>query len=109
MVPLTVDGDGALMVTAPDTPLPDAPTSRFNISVATVVKATPGTVLRFNVVTAGTTAGTINDCATTGAAAAANAIATIPEVVGPVALEWPCAVGIVVTPGTGQVVSILFG
>jgi hypothetical protein len=108
MVALLTDADGALVITAPDAPLPAAPQTHFNITAATVVKATPGTILRFNVVSAGTAAGTINDCATTGAAAAANAVATIPEVVGPVALDWPCAVGIVVTPGAGQVLSILF-
>lgn len=107
-VPLRVDADGALLITAADAPLPALPQTHLNITAATVVKATPGTVLRFNVVAAGTTVGTINDCATTGAAAAANAVAAIPELVGTVEIDWTFATGIVVVPGTGQVVSVLF-
>jgi hypothetical protein len=107
-VPLKVDADGALIVTAPDLPLPAAPQAHYNITAATVIKATPGTVLRFNVVVAGSTVGSINDCATTGAVAAANEIASLPNTVGPSTLDWPCAVGIVVTPGTGQTIAVLF-
>ncbi|HEY0181256.1 MAG TPA: hypothetical protein VGC09_00475 [Rhodopila sp.] len=108
MAPLQLDGNGALVVSAPEVEVPAAPTARLNISAATIIKAAPGVVLRFTVVTAGTAAGTINDCLTTGAAAAANAIATIPEAVGTYTPEWPCSTGIVVAPGAGQVVAVLF-
>jgi hypothetical protein len=80
----------------------------YNITTATVIKALPGRVFRVNVQVAGSTTGTVNDCATTGAAAAANQIAVIPETVGPLVLEWPCATGIVVVPGTGQTISVSY-
>lgn len=81
--------------------------STLNITAATVVKATPGRLVRINVTVAGA-AGTANDCATTGAAAAANVICAIPAVVGVINIEWPCATGIVITPGAAQVVSVSY-
>lgn len=80
----------------------------LNIAAATVVKAAPGRLVRINVNTAGTTAGTASDCATTGAVAAANLIAGIPNTVGTYFLDWPTNTGIVITPGTGQVVSVSY-
>jgi len=82
--------------------------SKLNLSAATVIKATPGTVFRVNVTTAGTTAGSISDCLTTGAVAPANLIATIPDVVGQYDVTFPALVGIVFTPGTGMVASISY-
>lgn len=103
---LLVDNAGALVVSV-DSVDPSA-SSRLNITVPTVVKATPGKVITANVVVAGSTVGTINDCATTGAAAAANEIAALPDTVGPIHLDFPCLVGIVVVPGTGQTIAISF-
>lgn len=80
----------------------------LNITTATIVKAAPGTVLNATVVVAGSGAGTINDCLTTGAAAAANQIASLPAAVGSVQLNFPCLVGIVVVPGTGQTISLSY-
>ncbi len=82
--------------------------SLLNITAATVVKASPGTVWRVNVTTAGTTAGTVNDVTTTAGAAAANLITELPNTVGTYELVWPALVGIVIVPGTGQVVSVAF-
>lgn len=82
--------------------------SKLDITTATVVKATPGTLWTITVTTAGSTAGTANDVATTGGVAAANLIAEIPNTVGIYSLTWPCLVGITITPGTGQVVSVAF-
>lgn len=82
--------------------------SKLNISAATVVKATPCTLFRVNVTTAGSTAGTVYDAATTGGNTAANLIAELPNTVGTYEFEWPCATGILVDPGTGQVVSVAF-
>lgn len=94
-------------------PYPNAPTPYGNftwldISAATVVKATSGVIVMVNVITAGTGAGTVNDVATTGGAAVTNQVATIPDVVGSYAVNMPCATGIVVVPGSGQVVSVSF-
>ena len=82
--------------------------SVLNITAATVVKAFPGTLWSVSVTTAGSTAGSVHDCTTTGAAAASNLTYTIPDVVGTYALYFPHAAGIVVTPGTGQVLSVAF-
>ncbi len=79
----------------------------LNIAAATVVKGSPGRLVRINVIVAGA-AGTANDCATTGAAAAANEIAVIPAAIGPLLLDWPCAAGITIAPGAAQVVSVSF-
>jgi len=87
--------------------------SKLDVTAATVVKATPGTVYRV-VVNAVATAGTfgIYDTTTTGGAAAASAIYTAasnwPAVGTVLELEWPCANGIVVNPGTGGNVSVSY-
>jgi len=81
--------------------------SSLNISAATVIKATPGRLVRISVIVAGSV-GTANDCTTTGGAAAANEIAVIPAAVGPVLLDWPCLAGIVVVPGAGQTIAVSF-
>src|SRR6185437_5142804 len=74
--------------------------SSLNVTAAKVIKATAGRLRRITVSDPGTTSGalTVNDCATTGAAAAANQIVSIPfgsltagQVIN---LDWPCAVGI---------------
>ncbi|KWN80868.1 hypothetical protein WM24_23835 [Burkholderia ubonensis] len=96
-----VDATGNEYVASGKTPI-------YNITAAAVVKATPGRLVRINVVVAGSAAGTANDCATTGAAAAANEIAVIPNTVGTYYLDWPCATGIVVVPGTGQTVAVSY-
>jgi hypothetical protein len=103
-VPLLVDKQGALQASG------GGLSSSLNITAAKVVKATPGRIARVVVSAPGTTSGalTLNDCATTGAAAAANQILSIPfgsmtsgQVIN---LDFPCAVGIVVSavPGAGS-------
>jgi hypothetical protein len=83
--------------------------SSLNINTsATVVKALPGTLWTVSVTTAGSAPGSVHDVATTGAAAAANLVYDIPNTVGVYSLYWPCKVGIVVTPGTGQVLSVAY-
>lgn len=87
--------------------------SKLNVTTQTVVKATPGTLFRITVLTVAT-GGTFgaNDAATTGAAAASNAILAIgaswPAAGTVFELEWPCSNGIVVNPGTGGAVSVSF-
>ena len=81
--------------------------SKLNITAATVVKPTPGTLFRFSVTTAGA-AGAVYDANTTGGNIAANLIATLPATVGVYELEWPCSNGILVSPGAAQVVSVAF-
>lgn len=87
--------------------------SKLDVTAATVVKATPGTVFRV-VVNAAATAGTfgIYDATTTGGAAASNAIVVAasgwPAAGTVLTLEWPCANGIVVNPGTGGNISVSY-
>lgn len=86
----------------------DGRNSALNISTATVVKASSGRLVRINVVTAGTTAGTANDTTTTGGAAASNEIFSIPNTIGVYFLDWPITNGIVIVPGTGQVIAVSY-
>lgn len=80
----------------------------YNITASTLVKAGIGRLARVSVVTAGSAAGAAHDCAAIGDAAAGNKIASIPNAVGVVDLDWPCGVGIVIVPGTGQVLAVAF-
>ncbi len=67
-----------------------------------------GCLCRVSVLTAGTTPGAAYDAATLGAAAPANQIMVIPNTIGTIEVDWPCLAGIVITPGTGQVISASF-
>ncbi|MHB8914739.1 MAG: hypothetical protein ACYC4K_02880 [Thiobacillus sp.] len=80
----------------------------LNITAATVVKASPGTIWNVNVTTAGTTVGGVYDYAAASGQGAANLAAAIPNAVGAVDLIFPCKTGILIVPGTGQVVSVSF-
>jgi hypothetical protein len=97
--PQLVDASGLHLTTNGGT------TATYNLTTATVIKATPGRMARITIVNAGTTGGsfTLNDCATTGAAAASNEIWSVAfNGSGVVAgasflLDWPCATGIVLS------------
>jgi len=102
MAPMNLDLQGALRVSG------GGVSNSYNITAAAVVKATPGRLVKVSVVVAGSAAGTANDCATTGVAAAANEIAAIPNAVGVITLDWPCGTGIVVVPGTGQTLAVSY-
>jgi hypothetical protein len=80
----------------------------YNITAATVIKATRGYIARVSVIVAGSAVGTINDCATTGAAAVGNQVGVIPNTVGILSYGFPCATGIVIVPGTGQTVAVSY-
>jgi hypothetical protein len=82
--------------------------SLLNITGSTVVKATNGCLVSVNVTTAGAQ-GAIYDITTAGAAAAANEIAIIPAVVGTYYYQcFPFFAGLVIVPGSAQVVSISY-
>lgn len=82
--------------------------SLLNITTATVIKTGFSKIGRVIVNVAGSAPGTVSDVATTGAVAAANLISTIPNTLGAITLNFPAQVGIVITPGTGQTVSVSF-
>lgn len=97
--PLNTDSQNSVITAVADN-------ATYNLTAATVVKATPGKLARISVIVAGSAVGTANNCITTGAVAAANEIAVIPNTVGVIVLEWPCSAGITVVPGTGQTIAV---
>jgi hypothetical protein len=83
-------------------------TTVTNITAATVIKPVPGRVARVSVIVAGTTAGTVNNCVTTGTAAVANQVASIPNAVANLIIDMVCSAGIVVVPGAGQTLAVSY-
>jgi hypothetical protein len=69
---------------------------------------TPGFIATVSITVAGSAAGSINDSSTVGGASASNAIMALPNTIGVILIRWPCSSGIVVTPGTGQTVSVSY-
>lgn len=91
-----VDAEGNLITST------GGSSSKLNITAATVVKAAPGRIAKIFINGVVGTGGalTINDCATVAAAAAGNEIATFAGTIAVgtvINLDWPCAVGIVVS------------
>ena len=82
--------------------------SQYDISTATLIKSASGVLYRVSVTTAGTTTGAIYDTNATGSIDASNLVAVIPEAVGVYGFIWPCQTGIVVVPGTSQVLSVSY-
>jgi hypothetical protein len=86
----------------------DGQASIENITAATLVHAGRGRIVRVSVTTAGSTVGSVYDCASLTLAAAATLMATIPNVVGVYEFRLPYDFGLVVTPGTSQVVCVSY-
>ena len=82
--------------------------SQYDISTTTLIKSASGVLYRVSVTTAGTTTGAIYDTNATGSVGASNLVAVIPEAVGVHEFIWPCQTGIVVVPGTSQVLSVSY-
>ncbi len=74
------------------------------IGTATVVKSGSGRLATVSVVIAGTTPGTIYDGNTL--LAISKPLGVIPNMVGVFSVNLPVSFGILVVPGTGQVVTI---
>ena len=85
-------------------------TGQYNITAATAIKGSAGRLVRIVVTSTITGNLTANDAATTGAAAAANLIfsAATPAAGTVYVLDWPCANGIVVTPGSAGSVAVSY-
>ena len=88
-------------------PRPGGSASALNLSAATVIKASPGTVYTVNVTTLGSTPGAIYDAATTAGNVAANLVGNF-EAVGTYRFEFPCLVGILFEPGTSMIASVSY-
>jgi hypothetical protein len=86
--------------------------SALNITAPTVIKSSPGVLVRVVIVTAPSANGGIYDWASTTGLAATNKIDTISSSGAGAGqdyvLDWPCKVGITVDPGTGGVVSVSY-
>lgn len=84
-----------------------APQSSLDITADTVVKASPGKLRSVTVLVAGSAPGSLNDVAT-DAPTVANQFYTVPNAVGTYDVNWPCEVGILVVPGTGQTLAVSY-
>ena len=80
-------------------------TRTLNVTGSTVLKPSAGVLVTFNVTTAGAV-GAIYDSATSGSAA--TLIAVIPAVVGTYSMQFPFFTGLLVVPGSAQVVSVSY-
>lgn len=89
-------------------PTPGGAFVQYNISTSTLIKSASGVLFRVSVTTAGTTTGAVYDTNATGSVGAANLVGVIPEAVGVYEFVWPCQTGIVVVPGTSQVLSVSY-
>lgn len=77
-----------------------------NISTATLVSPVGGRVCKISITTSGTTVGHVYD--TNQVSATTPPVYTIPNSSGVVDVNMPVSFGIVVVPGTGQVVAVSY-
>lgn len=77
-----------------------------DISAATLVQSGQGRIVRVSVTTAGTTLGSVYDGGTS--AATTLKVYSIPNTLGVYEVSIPVNYGIVVTPGSGQVVTVSY-
>lgn len=92
---------------APTQNVYDAKSSILAISAATVLATAGGKkVVSVSVITAGS-AGAIYDATATGSpGTVGKAVAAIPATIGVYPINWPCSSGLVVAPGSSQVLAI---
>lgn len=74
----------------------------------TIVAPQPLRVTRIQVIVAGSAAGAVYDSKATTGNTAANQVFVIPNTVGSYLIDHPCSIGIVVAPGTGQTVAVVY-
>lgn len=80
--------------------------SYTEITAATLVKSGQGRIARLVVVVAGSGTGSVYDAS--ASTATSNKLLTIPTTIGIVEANIPVNNGIVVAPGTGQTVAIVY-
>lgn len=76
------------------------------LSSATLIPNNPKRLCMVSITTAGSTNGVIYD--STSTSSLTNPIYTIPNTIGIVSVNLPVSYGIVVSPGTGQVVTVSY-
>lgn len=81
-------------------------TNTADISVATLVKNGVGRLARVSITTAGSGNGAIYDV--NSVSSTLRKIYTIPNTIGVIEVNFPMNYGIVVVPGTGQVLSVSY-
>ena len=88
-------------------PPPGAIKSMPNIASPMALKTSPGNLLTINIVVAGSAPGGVYDCVG-NFPSTLNQIAVLPNTVDgkPIVYDWPCQQGILIVPGTGQIVSV---
>lgn len=92
-------------------PGPLGANSALNITAATVLKAAPGALYVISVIAAGSTAGAAYDATSTTGNSAADQVFVIPANAAAgsfYVLNWHCQNGIVIAPGTGGTLAVLF-
>lgn len=96
------------MAQYPLAPIPGGTTNTLDITAATVIKGSPGRVWTVSVIVAGSTAGAVYDSISATGNTVANQIGVVPDTAAaPISFNaFPCLIGIVVAPGTGQTLSI---
>ena len=82
--------------------------SSVTVAAQTLVVAGSGILWGYSVTVAGSAAGTVNNAATAGAAAAMNALVVTPATVGAVQTLLAFNTGLVLTPGSGQSVNVTY-
>lgn len=83
-------------------------TAALGISVPILIASGSGRLVNVYVITAGSTAGSINDAASVAAATTGNTLFSVPNTVGITQVNIPYSSGLVVQPGTGQVINITY-
>ena len=82
-------------------------TSSTSSSSSVIVTGT-GVLVSISVVTAGTTAGSVNDANTTSSVSTANTLVSIPTTIGVFACGQHFSKGLVIVPGTGQYINVTY-
>ena len=77
-----------------------------DITTTTLVFPNPGRLCTVVVTTAGTTVGSVYDSNTTSVTT--GKVFSIPNALGVTVLNFPVALGILVVPGTGQILSVSY-
>ena len=83
-------------------------TTSATVTASTLVITGPGRLVNVSVLVAGTTTGLVHNAASTGAAAAANAIVLVPNTVGVHQANQMFTAGLVIVPGTGQSLNVTY-
>jgi hypothetical protein len=105
LVPIQVNAVGELITTPGNLGIE----SKLDITTTTVIAAVPATLNKINVVVGGSTPGTIYDAAGTAAIAGSLELAVLgTTTLGFIDADWPCLNGIVIVPGTSQVIGVAF-